>query len=229
MVDSPETRPPIEKVNPEILRFKGKIGKADGALIPLKRKAQDGKDLLITARYFPVPDEGKSDNIDMGWTEDTYYHETDPNSLMIVDVYTKTEEGLTPVGHMDWWGKWYGYVNGGGNMHAYVIPQNEHEVKAQEKWTTWHALNTAFRVDEEYQKSGIGSLMLASSAVVLQKQGFRRFYSGALLAPAQSTYRRFQIDLDDFPYGKRWDDHNLPLERLSKNPQVNKTIGDFVL
>lgn len=111
-------------------------------------------------------------------------------------------------------------------MHDAVIPKRNYEKLARQKWDSRRDA-LAFRVDQAYQQEGVGSLMLAVSAVVLPEIGVRSFYTGVILEKAQRTYERFDIRFkEDFP-GKDFDEH-LPIERLSKHPQINKIIAEFV-
>lgn len=218
---------------PEVKVFKEQVAKADGAPIPLRKKTVDGKRLYITTRYIQNPVEEQvqhltvlgetSNNVNRrfwGWKDDSL----PKTGVMLVDVYAKEGKKVVPLGHMDWWLD-NDYANGGGNMHGAANPQSEHEKLAGKQWDD-HYEQAAFKVDSRYHNQGLGSLMIAASAIVLPANGVRRFYTGAILEPAQKTYARFNIRYSDFT--GEGGDRALPIERLSKHPQVNKTIADFV-
>lgn len=235
---------------PEVIAFKGEIAKADGTLIPLTKTTKDGKKLYIAARHLTNPwvyyevdtgpdsydidrklkeDADKNANPDFyGWEEDRHSREGEPDmtGVMLVDVYSEMDGKIVPMGHMDWWLR-EDYANGGGNMHQAPIGQGKYEQAASDKW---HRNDfTAFKVDRDQHYQGLGSLMVAAAAIALPSIGIKKFYTGVLLEPAVKTYARFGIREEDFPEvpGDVWAS-NLPIERLSQHPQVNKTINEFV-
>lgn len=223
-----------EETKPEVITYKEQIAKAEGTLIPLPKTTLDGKKLFITTRYIenpilqqgdqgPTIQENISPNVNSrfwGWAEDSM----EKTGVILVDIYAKDGREILPLGHMDWWLD-KDYANGGGNMHDAATPQNKHEQAARKRWD--HRIEqAAFKVNPKYHNQGLGSLMLATSALVLEAKGIKRFYTGALLEPAQNTYARFNIQPLDFQGSGN--DRSLPIERLSKHPQVNKTIAQFV-
>lgn len=131
------------------------------------------------------------------------------DSVLAVDAFVAVDDELTHVGHIDW-AISGDYANGGGNVHQGFIPKDKHEELAKEACID-DVL--ALRVQEAFQGRGLGSLMLATSAVALHAAGVTRFYSGGMLEPAQQLYGRFGIRKADFPSGHAHDKH-LPIERL---------------
>lgn len=239
-----------EREKPEVTAFKEEISKADGTLLALHKTTIDGRRLYIAARHVRNPWEyyevditpaeydierrlkegfDKKANPDFyGWEEDRQ-REGKPNNtgVMLVDMYVELEGKITPIGHMDWWLR-EDYANGGGNMHQATISQGDYEQAASNKW---HKNDfTAFKVDYDQHYQGLGSLMVATSAVVLPAIGIKKFFTGGLLEPAIRTYQRFGISEEDFPPSIRGNVYarNLPIERLAQHPQVNKTISEFV-
>lgn len=216
-----------EETKPEVTIFKEEITKADGTLIPLRKTTTDGKKLYIAARCLRNPRGNENENIYSkfwGWEEkDMSMHPM--TGVMLVDVYAQSDGKIVPLGHMDWW-LHDDYANGGGNMHAAPLAREEHEKLASERWHKYDY--TAFKVDYEYHKQGIGSLMVATSALTLPAIGIKKFYTGGLLDPAVKTYERFGIRDSDFPDVAQPFDRHLLIERLSQSPQVNKTIVQFV-
>ncbi len=223
-----------EEVRPEVIIFKEELSKADGTLIPLRKTTSDGKRLYIATRNLPNPwkdfeqdtnpDTDTSKKVDSefrGWDQDR--RGGSMTGVMLVDVYAENEGKIVPMGHMDWWLR-DDYANGGGQMHQASKPQTEHEEEASKRWHKHDS--TAFKVDYAYHKQGIGSLMIAASAIALPAIGIKKFYTGGLLEPAEKTYERFGVTEDDFE-GRAFERH-LPIERLSQHPQVNKVISEFV-
>ncbi len=208
-----------ERVN----EFKELISKADGSLIPLKKNTSRKKKLFITTRFLEKPQDSEDVNANpwfWGWQDDKY--SLPMTGVLLVDVYESDGKQLAPLGHLDWFLSG-DYANGGGNMHDAAIPKNDHERLANRRWNRDDLI--AFRVDYDEHKQGIGSLIVAASGVVLPKLGIKRFYPGGLLQPAVKTYERFGIRKDDF-IGDGWDRH-LPIDKLAKSPQVNKSISEF--
>lgn len=249
MIDETQSTPEevVEEVRPEIVAFKEGIAKANGVLLPLRKTTTDGKRLYVAARHLRNPWEYHEvdtspgyydierkikEGVDTttvnsqfyGWEEERT-KEGGPHmtGVVLVDIYTEQEGKIVPMGHMDWWLR-DDYANGGGNMHQAPLPREEHEQEASKRW--YQHDYAAFKVDYENHRQGLGSLMVATSAVVLPVIGIRRFYTGVLLEPAKKTYARFGIKESDFPSILK--ESHLPIERLSQNPQVDKTIGDFV-
>ncbi len=210
---------PTEEI---ITAYKEQVAKADGMLVPLIKPTQEGEKLYIVTKFLQNPDDVPNDDTDpefWGW-HDSKFRMT---AVMLVDVYAQSAEGMFPLGHMDW-GLIDDYANGGGNMHEALIPKNEYERLANQRWYD----SIAFKVDDNYHQQGIGSLLLATSAVALPAIGVKSFYTGVTLGPAKKTYARFGIKKDDFHEDKEPFDPNLPIERLAKHPQVNSSIGEFV-
>jgi hypothetical protein len=241
-----ENFPVSEEVKSKVAAFKESVSKGDGSLIVLRKTTRDGNKLYIAVRHLENPWEyyekdtapGYYDierrikegaNITAvepnfyGWEEDSMREGSpDMTGVILVDVYTQTEDKILPLGHMDWWLR-DDYANGGGQVHQASKPQSEHEQAASRRWNQYDS--TAFKVDYSYHSHGIGSLMLATSAVALPAFGTRKFFTGRLLDSAKKTYARFGIQESDFPYDQNpWNRH-LPIERLSENPQVNKVVA----
>ena len=236
-----------EEVRPEVIAFKEEIAKVDGTLVSLRKRTSDGKKLYIATRNLQNPWEFYEENtapgyydvkrrlkegVDIsnlepmfyGWEENSHKDgKPHMTGVMLVDVYTEKDGKIVPMGHMDWWLR-NDYANGGGQMHQAAKPQTEHEEEAAKRWHKHDY--TAFKVDYDYHKQGIGSLMIAVSAIALPAIGIKKFYTGGLLEPAVKTYEKFGVKEDDFE-GRTFDRH-LPIERLSQHPQVNKVITEFV-
>ena len=215
--------PPVgveRRTKPEVLAFIALIEKADGQLIPLRKRTADGKKLYITARYIVKP-EKKNQGLQNAFFWRFGYTQT-LDAVLAIDVYMGEDTStLTPLGHRDWAIE-DSKASGAGNVHDAFIPKNKHEKLAQEKWIG----DTAFKVEKDYQSQGVGTLMLATSAIVLPKMGVESFRIGALLAPAKSTYKRFGIEQGDFVINNEF--VHLPMERLSQNPKVQEVISEFV-
>lgn len=228
---------PEEKAPTDVAEYKTRIAKADGTLIPLGRESNQGTRLFIASRYIANPtveDSPDAEKFFGGWERDDIGIGAF-TGVMLVDVYTKEDGQITPVGHMDWWLQG-DYANGGGNEHSAAIPRNDVEQRALDRWGgrfNSRDDNTAFKVDPEYQKQQLGSLMLATSGAVLPALGIAGFYSGVLLDPAESTYAHFGITPDDFRAARtrvepRWKTQQLPIERLASSPHVDEVITHFL-
>ncbi len=233
-VGAPETRTPAD-----IDEFKNQVGKADGTLIPLARKSDQGTDLYVSSRYIANPtmeDSPHAEKYFFGWAEDKTLGPM--TGVLLVDVYAKQDDQVVPVGHMDWWLQG-DYANGGGNLHSALVPKNDVEERTFDFWGGKfnHKHNTtAFKVMPEYQKQQLGSLMVATSSLALSDLGVSRFYTGVLLDPAVATYSRFGVHDGDFPSMGHsqsddpdwWKARNLPIERLTDNPRVGQVIQHFI-
>lgn len=229
-VQRPETKIPSDTAE-----FKNLIAKADGTLIPLQRRSSQDSMLFIATRYVANPNQEESPDAEKwfgGWDREAGTGNF--SGVVLVDTYAEEEGKIVPIGHMDWWLQG-DYANGGGNMHSAAVPRNEHEQLALDNWGgRWGRDGTAFKLEEEYQRQGLGSLMLATSAAVLLTHGVTRFYTGALLDPAVSTYAHFGINPDDFPRLRHspepdwWKQRNLPIERLAQHPHVDEVIERFL-
>ena len=205
-----------------IKEFKDLISKVDGALIPLRKTTSQEKKLFIATRYLEKPEDFDDENVNpwfWGWEDDKY--SLPMTGVLLVDVYESDGKQILPLGHLDWFLSG-DYANGGGNMHDAAIAKNEHEKLANRRWNDL----IAFRVEYSNHKEGIGSLIVAASAVALPTLGVKRFYPGGLLAPAVKAYERFGVRKDDF-MGEGWDRHLL-IGKLSQSPQVNKSISEFI-
>ncbi len=211
------------KLDPAL--FKSEIERTDGTLVPLEKRSKNGKRLFVTARYIrnPViePDPKAAPDF-YHWRED--WAGRQHTGVVLVDTYAEGDDVMIPVGHMDWW-LTGDYANGGGNMHRAAVPEQSHELASDARWGNTED-HIAFKVEPEYQQQGIGSLMLATSAVALPAAGVREFYSGGLLEPAKRTYARFDLNPEDFPL--RPLGSAIPVERLTQSPQVDKTITEFL-
>ncbi len=215
------------ETRPNVAAFRERVAKADGSLIPLRKTTTDGKKLHIAVRHLRNPGEEKDEDVNprfYGFDKEMRGHSPIMTGVLLIDVFGEEGQQIRPLGHMDWYSLHDDYANGGGNMHAAAIPKSGHERLAGERWNEHDY--TAFKVDNAHQGEGVGSLLVATSAVVLPAIGVKDFYTGALLYPAKRTYARFGISLEDFT-GRAYDRH-LPIENLSQHPQVNKTIGEFV-
>lgn len=225
-----------EKAPSDIDEFKNRVGKADGALIPLRRKSDQGTDLYVSSRYIANPnmeDSPDAEKFFFGWDKDKTLGPM--TGVLLVDVYAKEDDQIVPVGHMDWWLQG-DYANGGGNLHSALVPKNDIEEKSFEFWggkLNYKHNTTAFKVIPEYQRQTLGSLMLATSAITLSSLGVNVFYSGGLLDPAKSTYAHFGITPENFRGNEdsdteRWKSSQLPIERLTEHPYVNELINSFL-
>ncbi|MBP9816944.1 MAG: hypothetical protein KBD05_02855 [Candidatus Pacebacteria bacterium] len=205
--------------NPEIQAFKNLLSKADGTLYPLKKRTKDGKQLYITARQIFSPEVGGTENVNPLFFKWQQLGENRADAVLLIDVYVGTESGRELIGRRDWWMNGE-YASGAGNMHDAVLPSTDYE-------NTIGNSTSAFKVADDYQRQNIGSLMLATSAVVLPALGVREFSGGVLLEPAQKTFARFDIEEEDYISSALHEP--LPIERLSGHPGVEKLISEFVL
>ncbi len=230
-IGTPEIKSPAD-----IDEFKTLVGKADGTIVPLARQTAQGTELFIASRYVANPlleDSPDAEEYFYGWQEERKGVGAF-TGVMVVDVYTKEDGEMLPIGHMDWWLQG-DYANGGGNMHGALVPRSEAEQKAQEMWGVpfSNGEKIAFKIQPEYQKQQIGSLMVATSSVVLANNGVSSFYTGVLLDPAVATYERFGIHKDDFPKVRhtqdpKWWRTSLPIDRLADNGRVDQVIQNFI-
>lgn len=225
MSEAQEQTNPVEGVRPEVLAFKEAVAKADGTLLPLRKTTANGKRLYIATRYVRNPDleeDTRANPEFYGW-EKANMPKHPFTRILLVDTYVEDDSEIVPLGHMDWY-LHNDYANGGSNLHEASIPKGEHE-QLSRQW--WHD-SIAFKVEYAHHQQGLGSLMVATSAVTLPALGVRNFYTGGLLAPAKRTYARFSINEKDFPETVNPFDKHLPIEKLTQSPQVNKAISEFV-
>lgn len=206
------------------IMFKFLVERADGKLLPLTKPATNGKKIFIAATRIANPFVEQSPRADPHfWLWEKDWDGKFHDGVVLVDVYAQGGNGdVDSIGHMDWWLSG-SYANGGGNMHQALRPQQPHEMAANEKWGRMQD-HIAFSVDPDYQKQDFGTLMLATSGVVLPAIGVDRFYSGGLLEPAKKTYARF--GLTNFPIETQ--EASIPIERLSDSPKVDEVIEGFL-
>jgi len=223
-----------EQPSPEVANFSASITGVDGALVPLDRLASNGARLFITARIVANPNLEDSPDADewfYGWDRERSSLGAF-TSVALIDTYAQNGDSVVPIGHMDWWLQ-EDYANGGGNMHAAAVPKNDHEQLSLDRWGgRWGCDSTAFKLDTNYHGQRIGSLMLATSSLVLPSIGVSKFYTGVLLQPAINTYANFGITPTDFTRAKEpgmtsWM-KTLPIDRLSQNHNLDQTIQHFV-
>lgn len=225
-----ETSPEQQVPSPD--EFKELIARADGTLIPLEKQTSDGKRIFIATRYATNPylqDSPAADKYSLYWEIRKGRESEAFTAVLVTDTYIDEGGVFVPAGHMDWWLRG-DYANGGGNMHEALLATAPQEESAKGHWK-WD--NLAFATVPQYQNEGLGSLMLASSAIALAANGAARFYTGSLLEPAKKTYAHFDIHPDDFPpmrmVGGSIDItmSSLPIERLAENPYTDKVVGEF--
>lgn len=204
---------PGEVSKMRVERLEQHIKKANGHLYPL-RKEISGKKILFSIRHF------KRNNLN----SDTSLV---IDSSLVIDVFSDEEPvgfDPTPIGHMDWWISG-DHANGGANQHVFLEPNegDSHEIAAKAKW---EKSRKAFVVDDEFSKNGIGSFLLAVSALALNNLGVKTFYPGLLLNAGEATYDKFGITLrgeGSMESGQK----SIFLEKLNSSSQIEKSLSEF--
>lgn len=240
---SPElAMPPTEQTPDSLEVFKELLAHANGALIDLQKRTRDGQNLHIAVRRVENPhlSDSPTANVYSSFWDLDRISAGAIEAVLLVDTYASDDhQPPVSIGHMDWWIN-QTYANGGGNMHNTVKPTNPHEQTATDKWgDIWSS--TAFKLDQEYHRQGIGSLMLAASGIALEGTGIKRFYCAALLKPAQKTYARFGLspdqfvranvdeERDDWQLGKfNLLDNSLPITRLTSSQFSDEVLAASV-
>src|SRR3989344_2226086 len=168
--DAPPTQ---EAIRPGVHAYREAISKADGSLRLLRKTTTDGKVLHIAARHFDAPANEQNTGVNKGfwgWNDKSL----PMSGVMLIDVYAgNPETDIQPLGHMDWCLRGE-RANGSGNMHPAVLPKRGYEQLANEMWDS--RTSTSFKIDPKYHKQGIGTLMVATSAVVLPSIGVKSFF-----------------------------------------------------
>lgn len=171
----------------------------------------------------------------------------DVDHLLLVDVFSNKEGGLFPIGHYDWEISG-SCASGNKNRHGGHLPnQNTAHKLADKAWgengfdvydksIVSHALDyggtdymSRLRkmgvvtdesqwTDPAYQKQGLGSLMIAVSAIALKNKGVKQAELGTLSKSARATWKKFGQS------------ENKPVstEELIKQQRVKKAIEKFV-
>lgn len=230
-IDSPE----IGKEQ-ELTAFLDKITRADGELIPLAGTSRLGEPLFIFARY----------------GQDLYH--PDPNLYFLnVDIVAKRGDTYVAVGIKDY--EVYPLqkkANGNKQRHGHLpSTHSAHEV-ADSSWGTGEGLhvkelsylNYALNeiggfegmnklrregviTDEEqwgqqiYQQWGLGRLLIATSAFILKSKGIETLQFGSLSKNAQKAWSAFG-------YTDSQNQHEFPVEEVTKSPAAKKAITKFL-
>lgn len=200
MLDSETTE--VTEHEETLNSFIDAIASADGRLLALPNgKSRLDEPLLISARF------GADDVI--------------PNIFYLnVDVFTKRGEEYIPVGIYDW-EITGGKAVGNKQRHGHLPVRNPAQKAAERYWNTGEAFHvrddnflkyalesggpngmselrdTGVIQSEEqwsepiYQDLGIGGLMIAVSAIILDKQGITVMDLGTLSKPAKQAWKGF--------------------------------------
>jgi hypothetical protein len=220
----------ISQPRREVSNFVEKVVRADGQLLSLSgRKSKLGEPLHISVRF-------GEDSVNA----DTQY--------LIIDVLASRENEYVPVGIYDWEIK-EGRASGNKQRHGHLPAINEAQEAADRYWATGEGFhvrgddflkyaseNGGFQmmnklrregiIKEEdqwtepiYQRLGIGSLMIAISALVLNELEIEEMNLGTLSPLAEMPWRKFG--------GK--DRVKLNPGDFSNHPEIRKTIEKFLI
>lgn len=205
-------------VSPEVLQspleeLKRKLSEADGSLIPVNKRLASGEQVALSVRRGQYP---------MQWEIDALRYEKnkpEPHDTYLVEAFGIDGDRIFPIGHWDWrisdGGEWAG---GGGNFHkgSETFPTQPWHEEADKLWKGRHV---AFGVVDEYQGQGVGSLLVAASAAVLDGKA-RNMRTGVLLEPARRTLSRFQLP------GEKAEGmyYECPMGEFVNNPQVDQVL-----
>lgn len=236
MADSPDadwaqTLGPEENI--QMPQFLEAISRADGTMVVLPGvPSRTGEALFISARMGPSL---------------SNFLDEDEILLVDVFAEDRTTKKLIPVGHYDWVIKGKSAL-GNKQRHDRLDCPHEAQDAARRKWTTGEAFKvddvkimdhalvrggfpkmSEYRqqgiiADEDqwgekvYQRLGIGSLMLAVSAYVLQSRGIREVNVGTLSPFAQGVWARFG----------RTDEQTFDPTELVKHPRTGAIIEKFI-
>jgi hypothetical protein len=210
-------------------QFVEKISVADGQLIPLPgTKSKLGEPLFISARF------GRDD--------------VDPSiQFLNVDVFAKRGEDFLPVGIYDWEVNGDVAV-GNKQRHNHLAVVNTAQQAADQYWSTGEAFHirgddllkyaeslgglegmskvrAMGLIDTEekwispiYQNIGIGSLMISTSAIVLEAHKISTLNLGTLSQDAQRAWKSFG----------RGDRTILSPREVSQHPKAHSSIDKFI-
>jgi hypothetical protein len=212
----------------QIQGFIEKISKADGQLIPLPNiKSRLNEPLFISSRF-------GSDEIN---PEDNYLN---------IDIFALRENDYIPVGIYDWEIK-EGRANGNKQRHCFLPTYNSAQETAKNFWGNesfqikgddflHYAMVTGgfdsmdklrkqgFINNEQkwsqsiYRGLGLGSLLVATSALVLEKKGIRFMELGTLSQAAKKVWSNFD----------RGDKTTLLTREVSQHPKTRATLTKFI-
>ncbi|OGM25468.1 hypothetical protein A2715_05465 [Candidatus Woesebacteria bacterium RIFCSPHIGHO2_01_FULL_39_32] len=183
--------------------FFEQVKRADGTLIPLTGQlTRFGEEILVSARYGSVDSLAKADH------------------LLLVDLFARSADQMLPIGHYDW-EVTGNRALGNKNRHGGHLPNtsNAHELadrawteeglKVYDKSLVSYAMEkggfpymdqlreTGIVTDEKqwgeptYQKQGLGSFMIAVSAIVLESKGVETANLGSLTPAAEGVWKKF--------------------------------------
>jgi len=192
---------PIKEI---VAKFKKEVTANDGTLISIPGlKSRLGESLYISTRF-------GEDQVGTGV------------SFLNVDVFAQRDDQFIPVGIYDWEvvGK---RANGNKQRHGHLPATNQAHESADRYWSTGEAFHvrdddllkfateagdlnkmTELRqrgvvqdenqwTDSLYQGRGIGGLMIAVSAIVLESKGIEEMNVGTLSRDAQRAWKKFEI------------------------------------
>lgn len=208
--------------------FKRKLIVADGELIPLAKHGPKGEDLFIASRFFPIP----GPNVDIAGTsydrEDPHFYK-EIDGVLYIELYAQREGDLVPIGKVDWQ-KEGEEANGHASVryHVRIENQKEHEEKAAKFWD--EARMATIAVSPEFENMGLGTLLIASSALVLHDRGATHFSPTVLLkGSVQGAIGKF-VNID-----KVVDSEGLAspkkgrIDKYFESPSFNKIFKDFAV
>lgn len=204
--------------------FKRRLISADGELIPLAKSGPKGEDIFITSRFFPIP----GPNVDIAGTSydrqnPHFYKEID--GVLYIELYTQKEGKLLPIGKVDWQKE-----GEEANAHASVRydvrikNQREHEERAAKFWD--EARMATIAVSPDFENMGLGTLLLASSALVLHNKGATHFSSTILREGSiQSAVSKF-ADISKSSRGPSYPQRGR-IDKYFESPRFNQIFQDF--
>lgn len=215
-------REPIDPVE----EFIQKICQATGEIIPLPgKRSKLNEELSISARY----------------GEDSF---SPHHTYLLIDVFANRSGDLIPVGMRDWEIKSPGVASGNKQRHGHLPATSQSHVLANSYWSSGHGIRVR---DEDflrfagslegmdhlrergivkneswneqiYQKMGIGSLMIAISLLILEKNGIQTLDASSFSQSAKATWKKFGRVTED----------EIGLDQLIDHPFIRQTIRDFV-
>ena len=210
--------------------FKKKLIVADGELISLAKPGPNGEKLFIAARFYKIP----GDEIDLTGTwydpaSSRYFGDKIPDGLFLVDIHARKDGNFFPIGKVDW--EKHGeeaLPHANTRRVIRVTNEKEQEKLAREYWG--EKTKPTIVVLEEFENMGLGTLLLAASALVLNNKG-ARYFSPTVLLPGsvQGAIGKFVnidkvVNVEGYAYPKKG-----RIDEYFESPKFNQAFKDFAV
>ena len=208
-----------------------RLKQADGELIRLEgKKTRLGEEVYISARYGEVDSLANADH------------------LLLVDVFANENGEMKPIGHYDWEISGDQALGNKNRHGGHLQAANQAHSNADRTWTTGEAFKVydkslvSYALDKGgfeymnrlrkdgivtdesqwqelvYQRQGLGGLMVAVSAVILESKEIATANLGTLTPSAKSLWKKFNQEQG----------RDVVVAELIKDRKVNEVLSEFL-